>query len=144
MPNNLENRLIQLSNAAMTIHTENIPDAEGQASTVAKFADDTTLRATYWRLIRNGIAELSSFDHKQKYGLQAPINAPEKLSNPLSEEICLSVRFDKETADIVLTFAPATKLQIFSLTGYEDWHIQFPDNTAEYSNFALASSHALN
>jgi hypothetical protein len=37
-----------------------------------------------WRIIENGRATISSFDHEQQYGLLAPINAIEMLHDVLA------------------------------------------------------------
>ncbi len=102
-----------------------------------RFSDGTVLGASYWRVIENGKAQFSSFDHRQKYGLPVPINAKERLTNLLDGKNCRTVEFDKETADLVLAFADSKKLHVFNFTGYEIWDIHFPDNTVEYSNYAL-------
>jgi hypothetical protein len=116
---------------------DNIPDEDGSAAIVVRFSDGTVLKAHFWRLIQDGRAILSSFDHQKKYGLAAPIDAKAQLSNRLKEKICLDVHFDSETADLTLVFGETTKLQVFNFTGYEVWEIGFPDGTEEYSNYAL-------
>jgi len=101
------------------------------------FSDGTILRFAYWRLIRDGRAVLSSFDHQKQYGLPAPIEAKEQISSLLTGKICQNVHFDSETADITLIFDETTKLQVFNFTAFEIWTLQFPDGTGEYSNYAL-------
>jgi hypothetical protein len=132
-----EQSLARLRNVSVAIVADNIPDAEGTAAVVVEFSDGTVLKANYWRLIQDGRALLSSFDHQKKYGLPAPIDAKEQMSNRLEGRICNGVRFDSETADLTLVFGEATKLQVFNFTGYEIWEIRFPDGTGEYSNYAL-------
>jgi len=128
--------LARLKNVSIAVAADNIPDAEGTASVVVKFSDGTVLKAHYWRLIQDGRALLSSFDHQKKYGLPAPIDAKEQISSLLEGKICKVVQFDSETADLILVFGETTKLQIFNFTGYEIWKIQFPDGAGEYSNYA--------
>jgi hypothetical protein len=94
------------------------------------------LKAHYWRLIQDGHALLSSFDHQKKYGLPAPIDAKEEISGLLKGKICHNVHFDGETADLTLVFSETTKLQVFNFTAYEIWEIRFPDGTGQYSNYA--------
>jgi hypothetical protein len=101
------------------------------------FADDAVLTGTYWRLIVDEQAVLSSFDHGQQYGLPAPIDAIAELAKELEGHSLNEVRLDKETADVVLSFAGRRKLQVFNFTGYEIWNIQFPDGRVEYSNHVL-------
>ncbi|MGA2421984.1 MAG: hypothetical protein ABSG69_18070, partial [Candidatus Acidiferrum sp.] len=45
---------------------------EGTASAVLSFVDGSELQADYSRVEKNGKAELSGFDHRQKYGLPRP------------------------------------------------------------------------
>lgn len=45
-------------------------------------------------------------------------------------------KWDARTGDLIFSFEPNVELQVFNLTGYEDWEIHFPDGTGEYSNFA--------
>jgi hypothetical protein len=119
---------------------DNIPDAEGTAAVIVKFSDGTILKANYWRLIQDGRALLSSFDHQKKYGLPAPIDAKDQISSRLEGKICNDVQFDSETADLTLVFDETTKLQVFNFTGYEIWELRFPNGTVEYSNHALTRS----
>jgi hypothetical protein len=129
--------LARLRNVAVTVAADNEPDAEGSANIVVKFADGTVLKSSYWRLIQGGRTRLSSFEHQKKYGLPAPIDAKETISALLEGKICLRVHFDGQTADLTLVFGETTTLQVFNFTGYEVWHIRFPDGTGEYSNYAL-------
>jgi hypothetical protein len=130
-----EQNLAKLRNVSVAMAADNTPDEEGTAAVVVKFSDGTVLKASYWRLIQNGRSLLSSFDHQKKYGLPAAIDAKEQMSNRLEGKICRDVRFDSETADLTLLFDASTKLQVFNFTGYEIWQVQFPDGTAEYSNY---------
>jgi hypothetical protein len=129
--------LARLRNVAVTVTPNDVPDEEGSAACVVNFSDGTVLRFFYWRLIQDGRARLSSFDHQKRYGLPAPIDAKETISAALSEKICLNVHFDGETGDLTLVFADAIRLQVFNFTGFEIWDILFPDGTGEYSNYAL-------
>jgi hypothetical protein len=132
-----EQSLASLRNVSITVAADNIPDAEGTASVVVKFSDGTVLKANYWRLIQDGRALLSSFDHRKKYGLSTPIDAKEQISSLLEGKLCNDVQFDSEAGDLTLVFGETTKLQVFNFTAYEIWQIQFPDGTGEYSNYAL-------
>ena len=133
----LKQNLARLKNVAVTVAADNVPDEEGTAAIVVKFSDGTVLKSFYWRLIEDGRVRLSSFDHQKKYGLPAPIDAKEEISDLLEGKLCLNVHFDCETADLTLAFGEATKLQVFNFTAYEIWEIRFPDGTGEYSNYAL-------
>ncbi len=135
----LKQRLLNLQNGTVSILVNDIPDDEGSAAIIVKFADRTILKAFYWRLIADGKSQLSSFDHGKKYGLPQPIDAKAFLIKSLDGKICRSAYFDKETADFVFDFEQNKRLQIFNFTGYEIWEILFPDGSGEYSNYALGA-----
>lgn len=137
MTKSFEQSLSELKNATIAVVADDIPDAEGTASIVVKFSDGTVLNAAYWRLVQDGRALFSSFDHKNKYGLPAPFDAKEQLSILLNAKICIDVKFDRETADLNFLFDGTTKLQVFNFTAYEIWQLNFRDGTVEYSNHAL-------
>jgi hypothetical protein len=99
------------------------------------FSDGTQLRADYWRVIKDGRASISSFDHQQKYGLPAPIDSMEFLAKELQGQVVTEARHDRETGDLLFWFTNNIKYQIFNVTSYEIWEIDFPDGTGEYSNY---------
>jgi len=129
-------KLEKLKDVGLEVAADDTPDAAGTAAIRIKFADGTTLQAFYWRLVLDGRAELTSFDHQQKYGLPAPINAKKLVSSQLTGKICRNVQFDGETGDLTLVLGETSKLQVFNFTGYEIWTLRFPDGTGEYSNYA--------
>jgi hypothetical protein len=97
--------LARLKTTNVTVADVHIPDERGTASVVMNFSDGTILQAFYWRLIQDGRAILSSFDHEQKYGLPAPIDAKEQLSKIMEGKICDDAQFDVETADLIFSSA---------------------------------------
>lgn len=135
-----EKRLAQLRGVAVGVVADSIPDERGTAPVVFKFSDGTLLNAAYWRFIQDGLAQLSSFDHQQKYGLSTPIDAKMRIIAFLDGRLCREVVFDGETGDLILVFDESAKLQVLNFTGYEIWTIRFPDGTVEYSNYALLPS----
>jgi hypothetical protein len=137
MKNSFEQNLAGLRTASVAVAADNIPDERGTAPVVLSFSDGTVLKANYWRLIQDRRPRLSSFDHQQKYGLPAPIDAKEQLVKILKGTICNDAQFDAVTADLTFLFGKTAKLQVFNFTGYEIWEIRFPDGTVEYSNYAL-------
>jgi hypothetical protein len=137
MKNSFEQNLTGLRTASVAAAADNIPDEGGTAAVVLNFSDGTVLKAQYWRLIRDGRAELSSFDHLQKYGLPAQIDAKEQLAKLLKGTICNDAQFDAATGDLTFLFGKTAKLQVFNFTGYEIWEIRFPDGTGELSNYAV-------
>lgn len=129
--------LARLKNVVVTVTANDVPDEEGSAAIVVNFSDGTVLSCFYWRLILDGSARLSSFDHQKTYGLPAPIDAKKEISALLNGKVCLEVHFDSETADLTFVFDGTSKLQVFNFTEFEIWEIRFPDGTVEYSNYAL-------
>jgi hypothetical protein len=137
MLNGLEQSLQKLKGCSAQVTESNAyPPENGEASVVILFSDGTKLRADYWRVIKDGRASISSFDHKQQYGLPAPIDAVEMLIRDLQGQLITDAQHDKETGDLLLWFTNNIKCQILNFTGYEIWEINFPDGTGEYSNYA--------
>ena len=100
------------------------------------FSDGTKLEAHYWRVISSGKEVVSSFDHQQKYGLPAPVDAISELRTTLQEKKVTEAHWDHETGDLHFHFTSKVKLQVFAFSGYEVWEINFPDGTGEFSNYA--------
>jgi hypothetical protein len=134
----LERNLTRLIGCSVRVaDSGTYPDQAGEASVALSFSDGTKLRAEYWRLFKDGKAYLSSFDHRQQYGLPAPIDAIAELEKQLENEKVSAAKLDLESGDLVVCFGEGSKLQVFNFTGYEIWELRFPDGTGEYSNYAL-------
>ena len=101
------------------------------------FANGTKLRASYWRLIKTGGHNLSSFDHGHKYGLPTHIDAKQQLWDDLRNKEVISASLENKTGDLVFRISNMVELQIFNFTGYEVWEINFPNGSTEYSNYPL-------
>ena len=136
MPASLQDALAKLLKSSVVVSAGNGFPEPGQASVSLLFADGTRLEAEYWRLIENGAAGYSSFDHQQKYGLPETIDAVEEVRNRLSGKTLTAALHDLETGDLVFEFNGDTKLQILNVTGYEIWQLRFPSGAVEYSNHA--------
>jgi len=100
------------------------------------FSDGSRMRADYWRIVRDGKAWTSSFDHQQKYGLPAPIDAFARIAEALDGKTLGRAAWDNRTGDLLFCFEPDIELQVFAFTGYEDWEIHFCNGTGEYSPYA--------
>jgi hypothetical protein len=131
-----EQSLRNLKNNSISVSDNNAYPQEGSAEVLLRFANGSRLLASYWRVIKDGKAGISSFDHRQKYGLPAPIDAIKKLQDLLQDKIVTEARFDRETGDLLFQFTDNLKWQVLNVSGYEVWHISFPDGTGEYSNYA--------
>ncbi|MGE3149440.1 MAG: hypothetical protein AB7K04_10285 [Pseudorhodoplanes sp.] len=126
--------------SGLTDHFVQISNNEAYdgASVFLSFSDGSKLRADYWRLLKNNLAVLSSFDHQQQYGLPKPIDARADLSRAINGAHVLTARLDKQTGDLLFAFSGQAHLQVFNLTGYEIWDMAFADRSGEYSNFAMS------
>jgi hypothetical protein len=135
MNQKFDENLAAMGNSRVQVIVIDEPFEIGEAPVAIMFENGTKLRATYWRLIKRDRAVMSSFDHRQKYGLPAPIDARTSLKTELENIRCTAVQLDKVTGDFILDFADDLNLQIFNFAGYEIWEITFPDGTGEYSNY---------
>jgi hypothetical protein len=59
------------------------------------------LQAEYWRLIEDGEASFSNFDHQQIYGLPVAIDAIEELRKRIFGREVVEALHDQETGDLV-------------------------------------------
>jgi hypothetical protein len=133
---NFDKSLLELKNETVCVAASNYYGDSERASVQLLFGNGTKLRADYWRVTKDGSASISSFDHEQKYGLPAPIDAVEELKSHLGDKVLIDVRLDKETGDLLFRFSDGIHFHVFNFTGYEVWEIHFPDGSGEYSNFA--------
>jgi len=130
----MEQSLNELKGASVLVSTGIGYPEPGMASIQLSFANGTWLEAEYWRLVVVGKAEISSFDHQQKYGLPAPIDAIGRLRATLEERPITNALLDRQTGDLLFQFVGNITLQVFNFTSYEIWHMHFPNGTVEYSN----------
>ena len=135
MVEGFENSLRNLKNRSVTVSDARSFPEPGIAGIDIAFSDGSRLRAAYWRLTKDAKTCISSFDHQQKYGLALPIDAISELRGKLQNHSVVEARFDHESGDLLFQFDGNTKLQVLSLTSYEDWEIHFANGTGEYSNF---------
>jgi hypothetical protein len=132
----LEKSLSKLVGSAIAVSSGNEFPEPGHASIALVFADGTRLQAEYWRIIENGMAGVSSFDHNQKYGLPEIVDAVRELQEKLQSKTVVEAHHEEETGDLLFKFTGDIKIQILNLTGYEIWEIAFPDGRVQYSNYS--------
>jgi len=140
MLKSLEKSLLKLRDCSVQVTATNDYSEAWMAPIHILFADGSKLEANYWRIIRDGKAIISSFDHQKKYGLPAPLDAIKTLQMEVQNKTVTAADLDKETGDLLFQFTGNLKLQVFNFTGYEIWHISFPDGTGEYSNYVLGAT----
>jgi hypothetical protein len=134
MMKNFDNSLTSLAGMTVCISPGNDYPEPGQASIFVRFERGELLSAAYWRVVENGQAGVSSFDHQQKYGLPAPIDAISALQQKLNERHVVEAQIVNETGDLLFRFTGNISLQVFNFTGYEIWEMRFPYGAVEYSN----------
>jgi hypothetical protein len=135
MVDSLDTALSALVGSQVTVLPADIPRDAGQAPVLLSFSTGAVLTAIYWRIIENGMAGYSSFDHEQIYGLPAAINAIEVLRDVLADRKLTSASLDHATGDLLFKFSDDLMLQVFNFTGYEIWDMRFPNGAVEYSNY---------
>ena len=104
------------------------------------FQNGTSVSAPCWRLVRKDEVNLSSFDHKENYGLSDAINAPAQLSRAVVHQKVNAASVDESTGDLEFAMADGSRLQVFNFTGYESWEVSFPDGTNMHSSCLEARS----
>ena len=135
MNEDLTTSLASIRTGPIEVKPDDTPADFGQAPIVISFADGTRLLATYWRLVKDSKAFLSSFDDRQRYGGPAPIDAVATLGSELTGRSCSAVQLDEDTGDLVLQLSDRLRLRVFNFTSYEIWQIIFPNGGVQYSNY---------
>lgn len=135
MTRSFDNSLSALKNATVDVMPGNGYPEPGQASILLRFSNGALLRAEFWRMVKEGRAGISSFDHLQKYGLPAPVDALSVLKECLHDKSVVGARLQPETGDLLFEFTGQAILQVFNFTGYEIWEMRFADGAVEYSNY---------
>ena len=93
-----------------------------------RFASGGTLRLHCpWRVLENETIRLSSEDHKQQYGLPAPIDAAAEVASLLGGDVATAVNVAQKIGDIRVTFESGKELQVVPFSsGYEAWESVSP------------------
>jgi hypothetical protein len=107
--------------------------------TSLSLADGTKLDALFWRLTKGGRPLVSIFDHQQRYGLPAPVDAIGMLRDELVGQLIEEATMDQTTGDLHLCFPADVMFQVFNFTAFEIWDMKFPDGTGQLSNYALTT-----
>jgi hypothetical protein len=91
-----------------------------------------------WRIVTNGRIAFANEDDGQQFGLTAPVDGEAKANGLIASRPITSVSIDTQTADLVVHFGDAVRLDTFSNScGYEGWHITFPPENGGMSVVAL-------
>lgn len=95
-----------------------------------------------WRLLENGIIDVSSDDHDQRFDLPAPVDAAESATSFLKGVPIHKIEVRQGTADIFIDFADRKRLEIVTFSsGYESWEIKDPfgNNIVAQANGQLSA-----
>lgn len=80
-----------------------------------------------WRILREGRLACSSDDHKQRFGLPAPIDAATEAMTLLSGAFVSAVQLREDSLDILISFSTDLRLEIIPISrGYESWQMSDP------------------
>jgi len=139
---NFTRRLAQLRESKCEVvhaieYEERAGDTIYSVGTSIEFTDGTKLDAQFWRLTKGERPLVSIFDHRQRYGLPAPIDAFRVMRDELVGKQVSDVVMDRATGDLRFRFKGDVVLEVFNFTAFEIWRLIFPDGTMELSNFAL-------
>lgn len=133
---NLDLSLSKLKGASLQVSDSGAYAEPGAAPAQLPFSDGSRLRTDYWRVIKSGKAGVSSFDHLQRYGLPAPIDAIVDLQKEVKDVSVIDACLNEKSGDLLFHFSGDLHLQVLNFTSYEVWEIHFPDGTGEYSPHA--------
>ena len=82
-----------------------------------------------WRLLHQGRIRISGEDHRQKFGLPAPIDAALIATSLLVGVVVRRVEVRNSTADLLLDFDGDWRLEIIPFSsGYESWQVSAPSS----------------
>jgi hypothetical protein len=76
-----------------------------------------------WRIICDNHIALTNIDHRQLFGLKAPIDGPRKARELFDRRKVISVKVAPISGDLAISFEDAVTLEIFNhSSGYEGWN----------------------
>ena len=91
-----------------------------------------------WRIVADGRIAFANEDDGQQLGLPAPVDGEAKANDLIASRSITSLSIDTQTADLVIYFGDAVRLDTFSnSSGYEGWHINLPPEIGGMSVVAL-------
>jgi Family of unknown function (DUF6188) len=80
-----------------------------------------------WRIKIDSRVTLTSRDHRQQFGLPAPVDAHAEAMSRLKDRRVIEVRLDERSADLTLEFEGGLRLEVLNdSSGYEPWNLRAP------------------
>jgi hypothetical protein len=88
------------------------------------FGDSGVTVTSPWRIRAKGAIAISGYDHGQKFGLAAPVDAIKEALKLVSRSKVSAIIIDSETADLRIEFANGYSVEVFhESSGHEGWNI---------------------
>jgi murein DD-endopeptidase MepM/ murein hydrolase activator NlpD len=77
-----------------------------------------------WRIRSQGSIAVAGYDHGQRFGLPAPVDAVNETLRLVSSSSVDGIAIDPETADLRISFQNGCALEVFhESSGHEGWNI---------------------
>src|SRR5262245_56354944 len=87
----------------------------------------------HWRLIKGQRVIVTDEDHRQQFGLPAPVDAASVVQDELAGAAVREVAFSV-CSDLVLHFTNGRHLaMLISSAGYENWHVHGRDGSHTFA-----------
>ncbi len=113
------------------VHGQHIAEVSETSSVLWQFVLSSAGRITtesLWRLIRDGRIVVTSADHRQQFGLPAPVDAVLRASSLLESATIQRVELCHGTTDLIIHFDFPLRLEfIATSSGYESWQVYEAD-----------------
>jgi hypothetical protein len=102
---------------------ESVPNLEVEGQWHFGFTAGWLMVGCVWRAVSNGRIVLGSEDHRQQFGLPAPVDAVSRILALLAEKTVDSLQIDGLTSDLTIQFTGDVRIDIFNnSSGYEGWN----------------------
>ncbi len=91
-----------------------------------------------WRIVFDGRIAFASEDDGQMFGLKSPVDGEAEARKLVGDKAITAAALDKETADLVLYFDAATRIDVFNNSmGYEGWQASYGIHDKRWSLIAM-------
>lgn len=101
---------------------------EGMSWSFILSGGDAIFTEEPWRVVTPQGILISSLDDRERFGLPAPIDAAEAVTDALQGEMVIGASYDPRTGDLEIEISGDRKLQFLQLSsGYESWRLHLHD-----------------
>jgi hypothetical protein len=102
---------------------ESVPNLEVEGQWHFGFTSGWLMVGCVWRVVNGGRIVLGSEDHRQQFGLPAPVDAVSRILELLADKTVDSLQIDGLTSDLTIRFTGDVRIDIFNnSSGYEGWN----------------------